>query len=130
MTSYSSPLPQPRHIIGTKGLSRLGTQGVGSARVNSLTQLPTAHAHSHTTHTLIVVRLVSGLNNAIECTLGGLRKAFTQDPSENGMKTGLVLDPRSHSIVTNSTPGLLQFYDPYSSAVVEEVCALILTGCC
>ena len=81
------------------------------------------HTYTHThTHVYTVIRLVSGLDTEVECTLGGLRRAHTQDPRENGVKTGLVLDPHSKSIVLNSTPGFLQFYKPGNDTVTQEVC--------
>ena len=53
--------------------------------------------------------------------VGGLRKAYMQDPKQSGLRTGLVWCPRSNSIVLNSTPGVLQFYDPSTDAMIKEV---------
>ena len=72
-----------------------------------------------------VVQLVSGLDTEVECTLGVLKRAHTQDPGENGVKTGLVLDPHTKSIVLNSTPGFLQFYKPERDTVAKEVCVCV-----
>ncbi len=68
-----------------------------------------------------VVKVVSGLDTEVEWSFGGLRKAHTQSADQNGIKTGLVLCPRSMSIVTNSTPGFIQFYDPAKDSVKQEV---------
>ncbi len=70
---------------------------------------------------LPVVKVVSGLDTEVEWSIGGLRRAHTQSPDQNGIKTGLVVDPRSMSLVTNSTPGFIQFYDPVSDSVKQEV---------
>lgn len=69
-----------------------------------------------------MIRVVSGLNNDVQFTLGGLRKAFLQDPKALGMKTGLVYNPHSNTIAMNSTPGFVQFYSPVSGGVLHEVC--------
>ena len=78
------------------------------------------HTHTHT-HTRIVIHLISGMDTDIKCTLGGLRKAYTQTPDEHGIETGLVLEPRSNSIVLNSIPGFIQFYQPKTDSLVYEV---------
>ena len=67
------------------------------------------------------MQLVSGLDTAVESTIGGLRKSHTQDPCRNGIRTGLVLCPRSMSIALNGTPGFLQFYNPLTDTVAQEV---------
>ena len=69
-----------------------------------------------------VIQVVSGLNNNVEWTVGGLRRAHTQDPRDSGMRTGLVWDPRSCSIVTNGNPGSLQWYRPDVDQVASQVC--------
>ena len=69
-----------------------------------------------------VIRVVSGLNNDIQFTIGGLRKAFLQDSNALGMKTGLVFCSHSDMIALNSTPGFVQFYNPSSGASMLEVC--------
>ena len=71
-----------------------------------------------------MIRVVSGLNNDVQFTLGGLRKAFLQDPKALGMKTGLVYNPRLNTIAMNSTPGFIQFYSPSSGGVLQEVCVV------
>ena len=57
----------------------------------------------------------------VEHVVGGLRKAYLQDPKQSGLRTGLVWCPRSNSILLNSTPGFLQFYDPFTDTVTKEV---------
>ena len=78
------------------------------------------HVYVHYIY-FLVIRVVSGLNSEVEFTLGGLRAARLQDPSENGMKAGIMLDPRSQALVCNSTPGVLQFYQPERNCVDSEV---------
>jgi hypothetical protein len=68
-----------------------------------------------------VIQVVSGLNNNVEWTVGGLRRSHTQTPGENGMRTGLVWDPRSLSLVANSNPGSLQWYRPDLDQVTCQV---------
>ena len=68
-----------------------------------------------------VIQVVSGLDNTVEWTVGGMRRAHTQNPKENGMRTGLVWDPRSLCIVTNSNPGALQWYRPDVDQVTTQV---------
>lgn len=68
-----------------------------------------------------VVELVSGLNSDVEGVLGGVRRALVAVPGENPVKTGLVLRPSSSSLVLNSSPGFLQFYDTVTGALAEEV---------
>lgn len=41
---------------------------------------------------------------------------------QDGVKTGLVLQPYSQSVVTNSHPGHLQFYDIEQNKLWLEVC--------
>ena len=53
--------------------------------------------------------------------VGGLRKAYMQDPKQSGLRTGLVWCPHSNSILLNSTPGFLQFYDPLTDTMIKEV---------
>jgi NET1-associated nuclear protein 1 (U3 small nucleolar RNA-associated protein 17) len=72
-----------------------------------------------------IIQVVSGLNNNVEWTVGGLRRSHTQTPGENGMRTGLVWDPRSLSLVANSNPGSLQWYRPDLDQVT---CQLDVTG--
>ena len=72
-------------------------------------------------HICAVIRVVSGLNNDVQFTIGGLRKACLQDPSVPGMKTGLVLNPSSNTIALNSTPGFIQLYCPATGGIVLEV---------
>ena len=73
-------------------------------------------------HPLVaVVCLLSGLDTEVEHIVGGLRKAYVQNPSQSGLRTGLVWCPRSNSILLNSTPGQLQFYDPFTDLVTREV---------
>ena len=69
----------------------------------------------------LVVKLVSGLNSELEGTLGGLKKAYVTTPEENGVRTGLVLRPHSTSLVLNSTPGFLQFFDTETKTLSTEV---------
>ena len=68
-----------------------------------------------------VIQVVSGLDNNVEWSLGGMRRAHTQDPKENGTRTGLLWDPRSLSIVANSNPGCLQWYRPEVDLVSSQV---------
>ena len=68
-----------------------------------------------------VIQVVSGLDNEVEWSVGGMRRAHMQSPKENGMKTGLTWDPRSRSIVANSSPGSLQWYRPDIDAVTTQV---------
>lgn len=70
---------------------------------------------------LVVIELVSGLNSDVEGVLGGLRKALVTSPKENAVRTGLVLRPYSTSLVLNSTPGFLQFYDTDTASLSNEV---------
>ena len=72
-------------------------------------------------HLYTVICLLSGLDTEVEHVVGGLRKAYLQDPKQNGMRTGLVWCPRSNSLLLNSTPGFLQFYDPFTDTVTGEV---------
>ena len=65
-----------------------------------------------------VIQVVSGMNLVVEGYLGGIRTAWLS-PQQNGMKTGLVLCPNSKSLVLNSTPGVLQFYDTATRKVTE-----------
>ncbi len=69
----------------------------------------------------LVVQVVSGLDTEVEWTIGGLRRSHTQTVDQNGINTGLVICPRSMSIVTNSTPGFIQFYDPVKESVTQQV---------
>ena len=66
-----------------------------------------------------MVQVLSGLSLIVKGFLGDLRKAWLS-PGNSGMKTGLVLRPDSKSLVLNSTPGLLQFFDT-STGTVSEV---------
>ena len=68
-----------------------------------------------------VIQVVSGLDDSVEWSVGGMRRAHTQDPKENGMKTGLIWDPRSRSIVANGNPGSLQWYRPDVDLVISQV---------
>ena len=68
-----------------------------------------------------MIQLVSGLNSNVEGTLGGLRRAFVLTPEENGLRTGLQFHPLSKSLVLNSTPGFVQFYDTKTQALSSEV---------
>ncbi|XP_064402757.1 WD repeat-containing protein 75-like isoform X3 [Halichondria panicea] len=68
-----------------------------------------------------VVQVVSGLDTEVEWTIGGLRRSHTQTVDQNGINTGLVICPRSMSIVTNSTPGFIQFYDPVKESVTQQL---------
>lgn len=64
---------------------------------------------------------MSGLNSEVESVLGGLRRALMAGSEEKAVRTGLVLCPSSHSLVLNSSPGLLQFYDTLAPTLSEEV---------
>jgi NET1-associated nuclear protein 1 (U3 small nucleolar RNA-associated protein 17) len=68
-----------------------------------------------------VIQVVSGLDDSVEWSVGGMRRAHTQDPKENGMKTGLIWDPRSRGIVANSNPGSLQWYRPDVDLVTSQL---------
>lgn len=57
----------------------------------------------------------------MEWSVGGMRRAHTQNPKENGMKTGLQWDSRSMTLVTNSNPGFLQWYKPEVDLVTSQV---------
>ena len=75
-----------------------------------------------------VICLLSGLDTEVEHTVGGLRKAYMQDPRQSGLRIGLVWCPRSNSLLLNSTPGFLQFYDPFTDTVTKEVqCTCIIS---
>lgn len=84
---------------------------------------------------VLVIRLVSGLNSDVEGTLGGLRRAFVTSPGENGLRTGLRLHPLSKTLVLNSTPGLVQFFDTETQSLSSEVMVVpvllqpLLTAC-
>ena len=65
--------------------------------------------------------LLSGLDTEVEHMIGGLRKAYLQNPDLNGLKAGLVWCPHTDSILLNSTPGFLQFYNPSTDSVTREV---------
>lgn len=69
----------------------------------------------------VVIQVVCGLNNNVEWTVGGLRRAHTQIPEQSGMRIGLVLDPRSSSIMANGNPGTLQWYKPDLDQVTSQV---------
>ncbi|XP_031551776.1 WD repeat-containing protein 75-like [Actinia tenebrosa] len=53
-----------------------------------------------------VIKLVSGIDLSPKHTIQGLRKS-------SYMQSKLVFDPRTGTMVLNSMPGILQFYDPY-----------------
>ncbi len=65
-----------------------------------------------------MIQILSGLNLDVEGSLGGLRRAWLA-LNKNGMKTGLVVCPNSKSLVFNSTPGVLQFYEARTKRVTE-----------
>ena len=69
--------------------------------------------------------MVSGLDDSVEWSVGGMRRAHTQDRKENGMKTGLIWDPRSRSIVANGNPGSLQWYRPDVDLVTSQVSGIL-----
>ena len=77
----------------------------------------------------LAIMIVSGLDNEVECSLGGLRRAHTQNPRENGVRTGLQWDPRSQSMVLNANPGMLQWYEPGKDTVVSQVGGCVRHGC-
>ena len=54
--------------------------------------------------------------------LGGLRRTLvTEEGEASSIRTGLVLRPATSCLVLNSSPGFLQFYDPVSGLLSEEV---------
>ncbi|KXJ11658.1 WD repeat-containing protein 75 [Exaiptasia diaphana] len=55
-----------------------------------------------------VIKLISALDLSLKSIVQGLRKA-------SFMCKKLVFDPRSGSLVLNSSPGVLQFYDPIAN---------------
>ena len=92
--------------------------------------LSVVHIHRCTLSLPTVICLLSGLDTEVEHVVGGLRKAYMQNPKQNGLKTGLVWCPRSNSLLLNSTPGFLQFYDPFTDTVTKEVGTIIDAGTC
>ena len=66
--------------------------------------------------------MISGLDNEVEWSVGGMRRAHTQNPKESGMRTGLQWDPRSGCMVMNSNPGSLQWYRHSLDQTVRQVC--------
>lgn len=77
------------------------------------------------------VKLVSGLDNKVSHTLVQLYHALPglDSKSSEAPPTGLVHDPRSHSIVLNGCPGNLQFFDKDTKTVKFQVCMLQLHSC-
>ena len=62
--------------------------------------------------------MLSGLSLEEDGLLGGLRQAWSS-PKVGEVRTGLVLCPRNRSLVLNSSPGVLQFYDVTTQMVTE-----------
>ena len=65
--------------------------------------------------------MISGLDNEVEWSVGGMHRAHTQNPKESGMRTGLQWDPRSGCMVMNSNPGSLQWYRHSLDQTVRQV---------
>ena len=76
-----------------------------------------------------VIRLISGLNNRIERTIGSLRKTLPQQYEKNGVpvRTRLVCHsdvstPSSASVIAlNGSPGHLQFFNVDKMCLSQEV---------
>lgn len=66
---------------------------------------------------------MSGFDNKVNHTLIQLYRALPglSNKNNDAPPTGLVHDPRSHSIVLNGCPGKLQFFDADKMAVKYQV---------
>ncbi|XP_065920998.1 WD repeat-containing protein 75-like isoform X2 [Dysidea avara] len=66
-----------------------------------------------------IIQILSGMDSSVDYTIGGLRTAKLQ-LNEDGVKTGLVVEPYTQCVVMNSHPGHLQFYSPEQNKLWME----------
>lgn len=74
-----------------------------------------------------IIQLVSGHQLEVERMVGGLIKTTGIEGSHyhSCIPAGLTVDPRYHCLVTNSRPGQIQFYSPWTD---QHILSIDVTG--